>query len=216
MACIADRAGLYNEIDSLISIKDAVGGTLYAADGLYRGIVTRKKVQFQMVDYHVPDLKPIFHRDGYVYTVSPYAMVWNHDQYYLIAFEEERNRILTPRVDHIKNVNVLDIPANPIPNGFNIGKYYNLNYRMFSGPESEVTILCNNKLIGQFIDHFGKEFECKPISDKTFKATVKTAISPAFFGWLFQYAGDMSLVAPLEVVEQYNKHRRSAAKSPKI
>ncbi len=215
MACIADRPGLCAETESLMSIKNAVGRTMYVADGLYRGIVSRKKIQFQMVDYRVPDLEPVYHRDGYVYTVSPYAMVWNHDQYYLIAHEEERDQILTPRVDRIKNVHVLDTPIRPMPEGFDIGQYYSLNYKMFSGPESDVTILCDNKLIGQFVDHFGKDFECRSVSDKTFQSTVKTAVSPTFFGWLFQYAGDMSLVGPPEVVEQYNKHRRKAAKGPK-
>ena len=215
MACIADREGLCSETESLMSIKHAAGRTMYVADGLYRGIVSRKKIQFQMVDYQIPDLEPAYHRDGYVYTVSPYAMVWNHDRYYLIAHEEERDQILTPRVDRIKNVKVLDSPIKPKPDGFDIGQFYNLNYKMFSGPESDVTILCDNKLIGQFIDRFGKNFECQSVSDKTFQATVRTAVSPTFFGWLFQYAGDMSLVGPPEVVEQYNKHRRKAARGPK-
>lgn len=216
MASIADREGLCAETESLISIKHAVGRTMYVADGLYRGIVSRKKIQFQMVDYQIPSLEPVYHRDGYVYTVSPYAMVWNHERYYLIAHEEERDRILTPRIDRIKNVKVLDAPIKPKPDDFDIGQYYSLNYKMFSGPESDVTIICSNNLIDRFIDHFGKDFECIPVTDKTFQATVKTAISPTFFGWLFQYAGSMSLVGPSEVVEQYNKHRKLAGKGLKI
>ena len=43
----------------------------------------------------------------------------------------------------------------------------------------------------------------------------KASIRPTFFGWLFQYAGKMTLAGPPEVIEQYNKHKKKAMKGPK-
>ncbi len=215
LASVADREGLQCETERLISIKNAVGRNMYVADDLYRAIVSRRKIQYQMIDYSVPSKEPIPHRNGHVYTVSPYALIWSNDRYYLVAYDEERNTILTPRVDHIQNVRILDTRIVSAPEGFDIGYYYSLTYKMYTGPEHEITLICDNSLVGKVIDRFGVDFECIPISANAFKAVVRASIGPTFFGWLFQYAGKMTLAGPQEVVEEYNKHRKKALKGPR-
>lgn len=205
-----DRERLLSTIN-VDAIKKATSGKGYIADALYRAIVERKKTRFQLADYSVPDMQPIYHRDGKRYTVSPYAMVWNNDRYYLVAHEEERNTILTPRADRIKNVEILDEQIQPPPDDFDIGHYYSL-YKMYEGPETEITLECQNTLISKFIDHFGTGFQCFPVSENTFQATVRTAVSPTFFGWLFQYAGRIKLVSPTDVCEQYAALLRTVVK----
>lgn len=215
LASLSDREGLLCETKSLISIKNAVGRNMYIADDLYHAIVAKRKIEYQMIDYSVPDMEPVPHRNGHVYTVSPYAMIWSNDRYYLVAHEEERDAILTPRVDHIQNIKILDEPIFPAPPDFDIGYYYSTTYKMYTEPEHQITLICDNSLIGKMIDRFGKSFECIPISNQAFKATVKASIGPTFFGWLFQYAGKMTLAGPPEVVNEYNKHRKKAMKGPK-
>lgn len=213
LASISDREGLVYETESLLSIKNAVGQNMYVADALYRAIVTKRKIQYQMVDYSVPDMEPVLHRNGYVYTVSPYALIWSNDRYYLVAHEEDRDTIITPRVDHIQGVSVLDAPIKPAPPEFDIGYYYTTTYKMYSGPEHEITLICDNSIIGKVIDRFGKNFECIPVSKQAFRAVVKASIGPTFFGWLFQYAGKITLSGPPEVVKEYNKHRKRVSES---
>lgn len=215
LASISDREGLVCETESLISIKNAVGRNMYVADDIYRAIVAKRKIQYQMIDYSVPDMEPVPHRNGHVYTVSPYAMIWSNDRYYLVAHEDERNTILTPRVDHIQDIHVLDEPIKPAPEDFDIGYYYSSTYKMYTGPEHEITLICDNSLIGKMIDRFGKTFECIPVSDQAFMAVVRASIGPTFFGWLFQYAGKITLAGPQEVVDQYNKHKRKAGRGPR-
>ncbi len=215
LASLYDRKGLIYEDESLVSIKSAVGRNMYVADDLYRAIVSKQKVQYQMVEYSVPDMALVPHRNGHLYTVSPYAMIWSNDRYYLVAHEEERNVILTPRVDHIQDIKMLDEPIIPVPSDFNIGYYYSTTYKMYTGPEQEITLICDNSLIGKVIDRFGKNFECIPVSDQAFKANVRASIGPTFFGWLFQYAGKMTLAGPPEVVSEYKKQRNKIARGPK-
>ena len=214
LASISDRQSLLCNTESLLSIKNAAGRNMYVADDLYRAIITKQKIQYLMLDYTV-SLEQIQHRDGHVYVVSPYALIWNNDRYYLVAHEEERDTILTPRVDHIQEVIILDEPIKPAPDDFDIGYYYSTAYKMYSGPEQEVTLICDNNLIGKIIDRFGQNFTCIPISDRAFKAVVKTSISPTFFGWLFQYAGKITLQGPEEVVKEYSKHKRKTTRGPK-
>lgn len=214
MASISDRAGLAYETKNLSSIKKAVGRGMYVADDLYRAIIAKRKVTYRMIDYSVPDRKKVPHRNGHVYTVSPYAMIWSNDRYYLLAHEEERDRVLTARVDHIQGIKLLDEPIKPPPADFDIGYYYSTVYKMYSGPEYEITLICDNSVIGKVIDRFGMNFECVSVSEHAFKAVVRTSIGPTFFGWLFQYAGTMTLAGPPEVVALYDEHKRRAENGP--
>jgi predicted DNA-binding transcriptional regulator YafY len=145
--------------------------------------------------------------------VSPYATIWSNDRYYLLAHEEERDIVITPRLDHIRKVKILTEDAIPAPKGFDIGYYYSSSYKMYSGPEEDVTIECENSLLGKFIDRFGMDFECIPVTDHSFQATVKACISSAFFGWLLQYAGKMRPVAPETAVTQYREQLMKALES---
>ena len=206
MAGITDRSYLEGSIKNVASIKKAVGGTMYVADSLYRAIIAGQKVQFQMIEYQAPDKTIVPHHNGKTYVVSPYATIWANDRYYLLAHEEERDIIITPRLDHIRKVKILDEPIHTQPKGFNIGYYYSSVYKMYGGPETDVTIECENQLIGKFIDRFGLDFECIPVTDHSFQATVKACIGNTFYGWLVQYAGQMTLKGPEQAVEQYKAH----------
>ena len=210
LAGITDRPYLQSELRHVRTIKKAVGGTMYAANELFRAIVAQKKVQFQMIDYRVPDKAVVPHKDGKVYVVSPYATIWSNDRYYLLAYEAERNSIITPRLDHIRKVRILEEAIDPAPPNFDIGYYYSSSYKMYGGPEMEVTIECENSLLGKFIDRFGMDFECTPVSENCFQATVKACIGNTFFGWLLQYAGRMKLVSPQEAVDLYKEQLMKA------
>ena len=91
--------------------------------------------------------------------------------------------IITPRVDHIRRVKVLDEDIRPQPKDFDISYYYSTVYKMYGGPEMDVTIECPNSLIGHFIDRFGTDFEAEPVGDSAFRATVHTCVGSTFFGW---------------------------------
>ena len=214
-ACITDRPYLESTLNHVRSIKKAAGGTMYVADALFKAVISQKKIQFHMIDYRVPDKAVVPHRDDKKYEVSPYATLWVNDRYYLVAYEEERDRIITPRLDHIRKVKILYEKITPPPKDFDLAYYYSSIYKMYGGEETEVTIECENHLLGKFIDRFGTDFECIPVTDHSFQATVKTCIGNTFFGWLFQYAGEMKLTGPAEAVSQYKKQLKQATKELK-
>lgn len=214
-ACVTDRPYLEDTLNHVRSIKKASGGTMYVADALFKAVISQKKIQFHMIDYRVPDKAVVPHRDDKKYEVSPYATLWVNDRYYLVAYEEERDRIITPRLDHIRKVKILYDNITPPPKDFDLGYYYSTIYKMYGGEEADVTIECENHLLGKFIDRFGTDFECLPVTDHSFQATVKTCVGNTFFGWLFQYAGEMKLTGPEEVITQYKKHLKQALKDTK-
>ena len=156
-----------------------------------------------MTDYQVRDKAVAAQKGGKAYIVSPYAIIRSDDRYVLVAYEQESSSIITLRVDNIRNVRILEETIDPAPAEFDIGYYYSGSHKVQDGPEMEVTIECENSLLGNFIDRFGMDFECRPVSDQSFQAAVKACPGNAFFGWLLQYAGRMKLVSPQEAVSLY-------------
>lgn len=71
----SDYPYLESELAHVQSIKKAIGGTLYTADVIFRAIVAKKKIQFQMTEYRAPDKTVVSHREGKLYVVSPYATI---------------------------------------------------------------------------------------------------------------------------------------------
>lgn len=214
-ACITDRPYLESALDQVRSIKKAAGGALYVADALFKAVISQKRIQFSMIDYHVPDKAVVPHPDKKKYEVSPYATIWVNGCYYLVAYDENNECIITPRMDLIRKVKILDKMITPPPTNFDLCSYHNID-KLSDGEESEVTIECENHLLGKLIDRFGMDFECIPSTDHSFQATVHTCIGSALFGWLFQYAGEMRLIGPKDAVSQYKKHLKIASIDMKV
>ena len=76
---------------------------------------------------------------------------------------------------------------------------------MFDGPEEIVTLQCKKHLIGQVIDQFGENNQISKTKDDMLDITVTVHLSPTFFGWLFQYAGEMTVIGPDHVIEMYKQ-----------
>ena len=188
-ACVTDRPYLEDTLNHVRSIKKASGGTMYVADALFKAVISQKKIQFHMIDYRVPDKAVVPHRDDKKYEVSP--------------------------LDHIRKVKILYDNITPPPKDFDLGYYYSTIYKMYGGEEADVTIECENHLLGKFIDRFGTDFECVPVTDHSFQATVRTCVGNTFFGWLFQYVGEMKLIGPEDVISQYNMRLKTATKDAK-
>ena len=70
----------------------------YIVDILNDAINQKKKIQFQYYEYDGQKQKVLRH-DGEEYILSPYALYWNEDNYYLVGFSEKRQKVITFRVD---------------------------------------------------------------------------------------------------------------------
>ena len=60
-----------------------------AVDSIQTAIEQKKKISFQYFDY-APDKTKLLRHDGRRYSVSPYALIWNNDAYYLIGYHDMR------------------------------------------------------------------------------------------------------------------------------
>ncbi len=173
-------------------------------DDVHRAISENKQIRFVYMKW-TPEKKLDRKRD-FPYTVSPWALTWDDENYYLIAYDEEAEKIKHFRVDKIKNIKVLEAKRSGRMKfkEFNLPKYAKMSFGMFGGEKKRVKIAFKNDLVGIFIDRFGRDIMIHPSKKRGWLETnVDVALSDQFFGWLFALGGGVKLISPEEVVERF-------------
>ena len=136
--------------------------------------------------------------------MTPYAAVWQDDRYYMIGFSESHGKVAKFRLDRMEKPRILQKEGVPVPEGFDLTDYVSRVFRMYDeGETAEVTLRCREGMEDHLIDHFGPGLTFRPVNDKYFDVTVTVNTSRTFFGWLFQYVGEMNLIGPEAVCSQY-------------
>lgn len=183
-------------------------------DVIHNAIAKGKKIKFKYFDYDLQKKKK--YRDG-IRVCSPYALVWNDERYYMIAFYDKRNCISNFRIDRMESVEILDEPSKPKPEKFIVADYVNCSFSMFSGATQDVKLSFDNRLINAVIDRFGKNITIVADGDSHFTVRVKVKAErpEPFFGWLFQFGIMAEIVEPCELREKYIKHLKEVLKNTK-
>ncbi|MBQ9428142.1 MAG: WYL domain-containing protein [Clostridia bacterium] len=148
---------------------------------------------------------------GKRYTVSPWNMVWDNKNYYLVAVSDE-NKIVHFRLDRIKNAEITDqkrIGKESFA-GVDMGAYESKAFGMFGGEECRVNLLCREEAAGAIIDRFGTNVGFRPKSDGTFNVSVTVLLSPQFYAWLCGLSDIVSLVYPPHAIAGYRNHLQKA------
>lgn len=171
-------------------------------DAVHRAIAEQKKISFKYFDYDINKKKR--YRQG-IRTCSPYALTWDDERYYLVAYYEKYDSISNFRVDRMENVEILPESAQKYPSGFNLSSYLNSTFSMFSGESEEVKLCFQQSLINAVIDRFGKNVSIFPDDDEHFtvRVQIKTEHPEPFFGWLFQFGTKVKIIAPFTLKEKY-------------
>lgn len=171
---------------------------------VHQAIAANKKVEFQYFDYNLQKEK-VLKYDGWKYKLSPYVLIWNNDQYYLVGYFEKYKKVTKFRLDRITNLEILDEEGIPQPDDFSTADFFDKEFSMLAGEHCKVELLCENKLMGSLIDKFGADFETDAVDEDHFKATVDVALSGTFYGWVFASRGAMRIIAPQEAVDVFQE-----------
>ncbi len=183
---------------------------LYIVDTITDAINEGTKIRFQYFDYNASKERFLRH-DGAAYTVSPYALLWDDNNYYMCGYSDERKGITNYRVDRMCNTHKLAEAAVPLPAGIDIEEYVEHQFRMFQGEEVDVTLECENSMMRYIIDRFGEDVETWNVTDDTFHVKVHVTDSPTFYGWVFSFAGKVRIMGPDRIRDKYGEMVRAAA-----
>ena len=186
---------------------------LYTVDGIEDAIIRRKKITFHY--FHLAEkaereyvTTPTGKRKRY--SVEPVALVFNEDNYYLMAYNSKYpGRTASYRIDRIDRLEVVEestLSDEAIAMIDSVTAFTGQAFKMFSGEEKTVTLRFDRSLIDPVFDKFGESTPMSTVDETTCEATVQVQVSPTFFGWLAQFGGKMQVISPENVVEKYNDH----------
>ncbi|MFR7893347.1 MAG: helix-turn-helix transcriptional regulator [Dysosmobacter sp.] len=159
---------------------------------------------FRYFDYS-PAKERVHRNGGKVYSVSPYALLWNNDTYYLVGFHEHRQQIAKFRVDRIDGLELTQQSSVKKPRGFNVTEYFSQEFSMLTGKTRHVTLLCENALMNSIIDRFGEDASTQIVDKNHFTVEATVDLSSNFYGWVFASGGKMKITAPQEAVDGFQR-----------
>ncbi len=178
----------------------------YFVDDVHRAIAENKQIRFEYMKWNV-EKKMERHREA-DYVVSPWALTWDDDNYYLIAYDEEAGSIKHFRVDKLKNIRILDERRAGRDKfmEFNLARYAKMSFGMFGGDPVKVKISFMDDMVGVFIDRFGRDITVRPSKQKGWsEINVDVALSDQFLGWIFALGPKVRILGPEEVVSRFKK-----------
>lgn len=176
----------------------------YNVGYLEDAIEQQKKVIFCYFDLDESGEK-VYRRDGHHYVVEPVSLVFNEDNYYIVVYSSKHDNTANYRVDRMDKVEIIDEPVSEkaIELRAEVAEYTGQAFKMYGGQPVDIVIEFDSKLIGVVYDKFGEGTKMMRSSEDKCIATLKVQTSPVFWGWLFQFAGQMRILSPDSVIEEY-------------
>ena len=167
-----------------------------------------RQISFRYLKYTIEDrTEQVSRRGGALYVMSPYKLLINDGNYYLLAWNEKRGRVFTYRLDRMKDLSVLDTPRTGKAEcaAINIQDYTKQHFSMFSGEKKRVSVIFTNDLLDTVVDRFGSSAEVfyRPEGNRYFVVTADIAVSNQFFGWLCGFRKKAAILGPEEVRDSF-------------
>lgn len=167
-----------------------------------------EKIRFKYLKYTIQDVKhKVERRGGEDYIVSPFKLLINDGNYYLIAFADKGKKIKTYRVDRMKDV-ALTGEAREGEEEFkriDLESYTKSHFSMFGGDKEFVTIQFTNDLLDTVIERFGiRGIQYSKVDEKRFAVSVEVEISMQFFSWLCGFGAKARITKPSKVKREFS------------
>ncbi|MBR0399059.1 MAG: WYL domain-containing protein [Eubacterium sp.] len=176
----------------------------YNVDDLHNAMNMDLQITFQYGEWNTAK-RLIAKRDGKKYRVSPWALTWNDENYYLIAYDEIDGRIKHFRVDKMIRIELTEEPRSGREQfrDFDLAAFAKKTFGMYGGPDADVTLRCEKHLVGVLIDRFGDDIMIVPEGEDYIHVHVPVSVSPQFFGWVTGLGSGMEIVSPEHVRKEY-------------
>ncbi len=179
----------------------------YNVDDIHTAIAQNKKIKFKYYKWDI-NKKLIPRHNGVWFIASPWALTWNDENYYMVAYDNWDHRIKHYRVDKMMKITIEDEERDGKDEFKNIdmAEYSKATFGMYQGKKTRVKLYLENSKCGVFIDRFGKEISFHPIDDEHSELNVYVNVSPQFFGWIFSLGNKIKVTGPNEVVEEMRRY----------
>ena len=170
-------------------------------DHLHAAISENSQIQFHYFQWNVKKEAEL-RKGGAFYKVSPWALTCSDGNYYLVAYDEQEEKIKHFRVDKMLDIQMTEEKrlGREVFNEFDTAVYDKKMFGMFGGTEERVKLLCDNELANVILDRFGRDVNLIPKGEKQFTVNVDVAVSRQFVFWVMGLGDGAKIVAPESVV----------------
>lgn len=178
----------------------------YNVDDIHIAIHENKKIRFQYYKWDISK-KLVPRHNGAWFVVSPWALTWDDENYYMVAYDDLDQKIKHYRVDKMMKISALEEnrAGKEAFKNFDMAAYSKATFGMYQGEKTKVKIQFANPMCGVFLDRFGKDINFHPIDEEHSELTVDVHVSPQFFGWIFSLGKDVKITGPADVVEEMKR-----------
>ncbi len=184
-------------------IKTMNESVYYSVDAIHEAISNNMKICFRYCAWDT-NKKLVPKRDGEFYVVSPWALILDDENYYLVAFDSDAGMVKHYRVDKMLRIDTIEEKREGKEHfkNFDLESYSVQNFGMFGGELKRVKIEFPDEMVGVFIDRFGKDIAIRPAKKGYSQVAVEVAVSRQFFGWIFGLGSNVKIVSPKSVVDK--------------
>ena len=192
-----ERKELQRQVHVTERVKSMNESIYRGVDEIHVAINENRKIKFHYYKWNIHK-KQELKKEGAYYTVSPWALTFDHENYYLIAYDDNEKIIKHFRVDKMLNLKITEVKREGMDlfKHFNIGDYIKMNFNMYSAEEVSVRLICRNDLVGVLIDRFGKEIPILSRNENEFETQVKVTLSNQFLAWVASIGDGIKIIGP--------------------
>lgn len=178
----------------------------YVIDALHEAILHKNKVKFTYKRRNIDKEN----RKSYTektFIVSPYALIWRDDHYYLVCNNEKYDNLMNLRLDRIRKVIQLDdcirdvSEVSEYENSFDVADYTSKMFNMFSGTTDDVKLLCKLDLREEIMDRFGAKIPLKAVDTNHFETTINVAVSEGLISWIMNFGDGIKVLEPISLAK---------------
>ena len=176
-------------------------------DAIHKAIQKNRQIGFKYCEWTVWK-ELVQKKNGAEYIVSPWALTWDDENYYMVGFENVSGKIKHYRVDKMQEIRVTEESRVGRENfkNFDLAAFARKTFGMYGGEERKITLEGENHLVGVVIDRFGTDVMIRPKDKEHFRAGVTVTISSQFFGWLAGIGKGIRISWPEDVREGYKQY----------
>ncbi len=189
-------------------IKSMNQSIYYNTNEIHSAISNGKQISFQYLTYTITK-DEAFRRGGTRYQVSPFALIYAEENYYLLAFDSKTQIFKHYRVDRMKDISFTSQPreGEEAFKKIDLKTYTKRVFSMFGGKQKLVTIRFINPLLDAVVDRFGTtDFQYAKVDDTHFSVSGYVEISDQFFGWLLGFGNKAKLLYPDDTIQELSDY----------
>lgn len=195
---------LQRQVYTSEQIKNENESIYYHVDAIHTAIHENRQISFLYLEWNLQK-KLVPRRGGKPYRISPWSLMWNDENYYLIGYDAQAGMLKHFRVDKIGPIEMLPErrEGEEVFKKCDLSAYSAKTFGMYGGEEMMVTLSFPNYLVGVVLDRFGKDVSLQKLSEERFAVHVKVMVSRQFYGWLAGIGKDVKVTAPESVRDGY-------------